>query len=122
MSHVNLFGQRSFDLMIQKGWRLKKMVWIPADNAVFDINFPPYVELNPAGAVDVLMPASTAAIEGMMFLLSNISANTVTLKTSADAAFTTAISIATLENTIVFCTGSATAALGWRALATALSS
>lgn len=117
-----LEDNRSRDVRIQKGWRLEKMVWIPADNAVFDINFPPYIELNPAGAVDVLMPAGALVNAGLMWLMSNISANTVTLKTTADNAFTTAISIATLENTIVFCTGSTTEAIAWRALATALSS
>lgn len=122
MSHQNHHGEVGFDHLIMKGWRLKKMVWIPADNAVFDINFPPYIELNPAGAVDILLPAASAANEGTMFLLSNISASTVTLKSAGDAAFTTAIVLATLENTIIFSTGSGTAAIGWRALGTALSS
>lgn len=122
MSRQNLSDNKLYDPRIQRGWRLEKQVWIPADNAVFDINFNSYIELDPAGAVDILMPESTAARAGICFLLSNISANTVTLKTNGDAAFTTAISIATLENTLVFCTGSATQAIGWRALATALSS
>lgn len=117
-----LEDNRSRDVRISRGWRLEKAVWIPADNAVFDINFPPYIELNPAGAVDILMPAGAVANAGLMFFLSNISANTVTLKTTADNAFTTAIVLLTLENTIVFCTGSTTEALAWRALATALSS
>lgn len=112
---------KQYDPRIARGWRLESMLWVPADNAVFDINFPPYVELNPAGAVDILLPTSNAARRGLMFLLSNISASTVTLKTDGDAAFTTAIVLATLENTIIFCTGSATQAIGWRALATALS-
>lgn len=122
MSRVNLQDNKFDNPRFRTAWRLEKMVWVPADNAVFDINFPPYVELNPAGAVDVLMPAGAVANVGLMWLLSNISASTVTLKTTADNAFTTAISIATLENTLVFCTGSTTEAIAWRALATALSS
>lgn len=110
------------DPRFKRGFRLEKVSLVPADNHVFDINYPPYVELNPAGAVDVLMPTSTAARAGLCFLISNISASTITLKTDGDAAFTTAISLATLENTLVFCTGSTTQAIGWRALATALSS
>ena len=122
MSRLNLEDIKLYAPTVETKWRLRKMVWVPADNAVLDIDFAPYIELDPAGAVDILMPTSSADIAGMMFLMSNISANTVTLKTDGDAAFTTAISIATLENTIVFCTGSATQAIGWRALATALSS
>lgn len=114
LDDAQIFGESIF-----KGWRLKKMVWVPADNAVFDKGFAPYIELNPAGAVDILLPAVTEADAGLMFLLSNISGNTITLKTAGDAAFTTAIVIATMENTILFCTGSTTAALGWRAIATA---
>lgn len=106
---------------IRTGMRLEKMSWIPADNAVWDLDFPPYVELNPAGAVDILLPNVTAGDAGLMYLVSNISASTVTFKTAADAVFTTAIVLATLENTILFSTGSATAALGWRAVGTALS-
>ena len=119
---TNQSDSKVYDPRFQRGFRLEKMVWIPADNAVFDINFAPYVELNPAGAVDVLMPESTLARAGIMFFLSNISANTVTLKTNGDAAFTTAIALATLENAWVICTGSTTQAIGWRGSATALSS
>lgn len=120
MSHMNHFGQRVTDPLFDRKFRFQKMTWVPADNAVFDINFPPYVEMNPAGAVDVLMPAVVASqMDGIAYLMSNISAFAITLKTSADAAFTTAIVLAAGESSIVFCTGSPTAALGWRAIATA---
>lgn len=122
MSRLNLDDNKVQGMRFGKKWRLEKMVWVPADNAVWDINFPPYVELNPAGAVDILLPAGLAVNAGIMFLVSNISANTVTFKDSADSAFTTAIALATLENTILFCTGSTTAGISWRALGTALSS
>lgn len=118
----NLDGQYQYFPFIMKGWRLNSALIVPADNYVLDIDAPPYLQLNPAGAVDILMPTSSAARQGVMFLMSNISASTITLKTDGDAAFTTAIVLATLENTLVFCTGSATQAIGWRALATALSS
>lgn len=121
MSHVNLFGQKLFNSIFSGGNRLQAVELVPADNFALPVDSPPLVILNPAGAVDVLMPASTEAIKGLFFLISNVSANAITLKTSADAAFTTAIVLAAGESTIVFCTGSATAALGWRALATASS-
>jgi hypothetical protein len=121
MTHRNLHGQRAWDVFIGPQWKLQSVEWVPADNAVLDPNSPPMVIVNPAGAIDILMPASTEARKGLMFLIVNASANAVTLKTSADAAFTTAIVLAANESTLVFCTGSATAALGWRALGTASS-
>lgn len=121
-NHQRLEFNTIADCVVERGFQLQKMSWVPADNAVFDLNFPPYVELNPAGAVDVLLPAGAAAQAGKCWLLSNISASTVTFKTVADNAFTTAIALATLENTLLFCTGSTTEAIAWRALATALSS
>jgi len=117
----NLFRSELMDTLFRKGNFLAKMSVVPADNFALPADAPPYVELNPAGAVDVLMPTSNAARTGLFFLISNISAHTITLKSSDDNVFTTAISLATMENTIVFCTGSSTAALGWRALATAAS-
>lgn len=121
MSRNRLDDPRMWNPRIVRGLRLEKVSIVPADNYVFDINFPPYVELNPAGAIDVLMPAGDPANTGICFLFSNISANTITLKSSGDVAFTTAIALLTIENTLVFCTGSATAALSWRALGTASS-
>lgn len=113
---------RSWNPRIVRGFRFEKITLVPADNHVWDINYPPYVELNPAGAVDILLPAGAAANAGIMFLVSNISANTITFKTTGDAAFTTAIILLTLENGLIFCTGSTTEAIAWRGLATALSS
>lgn len=121
MSHVNMFGQKLFNSIFAGGNKFQVMELVPADNFALPVDSPPLVILNPAGAVDVLMPAATELIKGLFFIISNISANTITLKTSADAAFTTAISIAAGETTLVFCTGSATAALGWRGMATAAS-
>lgn len=122
MSRNRFDDPRMWNPRIVRGFRLEKLVLVPADNHVWDINYPPYVELDPAGAVDILLPAGAAANAGICFLVSNISASTVTMKSSGDAAFTTAIALATLENTIIFCTGSTTAAISWRAIGTALSS
>lgn len=106
---------------IQSGFRLGVAEFVPADNFAIDEDMPTWLILDPAGAVDVLLPESTAARKGLGFFITNISASTITLKSSGDAAFTTAISLATMESTWVFCTGHATAALGWRAGATAAS-
>lgn len=121
MSKVNLEFGRAFKLFIESGWKLKAKVWTPADNDPISADDPPLLIVSPAGAIDLLMPASNAANQGLMFLICNNSANAVTLKTSADAAFTTAIVLAANETTLVVCTGDATAALGWRAIGTASS-
>lgn len=108
-----------YGLTIETLFRLRKMEWIPIDGDTLDIDSPPYVEINPAGAINLRMPAVDDTMKGLAFLISNISANVVTLQTSGGAGFTTAIVLAAGESTIAFCTGSATAALGWRAIATA---
>lgn len=120
MSHVNLFGQKIFNSIFSGGNKLQVLEMVPADNFALPVDSPPLILLNPAGAVDVLMPAATNNA-GLFFIIGNVSANAITLKTSGDAAFTTAIVIAGGESTLVYCTGSATAALGWRAMATAAS-
>lgn len=117
---MNLFGQKMFDSIFAGGNRFQHMEYIPADNWALPIDSPPLVILNPAGAVDVLLPPA-ANNQGRFFIISNVSASAITLKTSGDAAFTTAIVLAAGESTLIFCTGSATAALGWRGLATAAS-
>ncbi len=121
MSRVNLEGMRLADFVVERGFRLRSQEWVPADNAVIDANMPTLLIMNPAGAIDILMPPSNDANKGLCFFMSNPSANAITLKTSADAAFTTAIVLAAGESAWVFCTGSATAALGWRAIGTAAS-
>ena len=118
---TNMEGMRMADFLVERGWRLASQEWVPADNAVIDANMPPLLIMAPAGAIDILMPVSNAANKGLTFLMMNNSANAITLKTSADAAFTTAIVLAANETTLVTCTGSATAALGWRAIGTASS-
>lgn len=118
---TNSEGNRQADFLIERGLKLASQEWVPADNAIIDANMPPLLIMAPAGAIDILMPASTAALKGLTFVMMNNSANAITLKTSGDAAFTTAIALAANETTMVICTGSATAALGWRAVGTASS-
>lgn len=120
MSRLNMEGDRLADFFIERGLRLQKKEWVPADNEVLTANDPPLLIMNPAGAIDVLMPAATGNA-GLVFFMSNVSANAITLKTSADAAFATAIVLAAGESAIVWCTGSSTANLGWRSIGTAAS-
>lgn len=117
----NIEGCRIGDFYIEKGLRLASMELTVADNTAIDEDSPPWIIMDAAGAVDLLLPESTPARKGLTFFLTNISASTITVKSSGDAAFTTAISLATMESTIVICTGHATAALGWRGFATAAS-
>lgn len=113
----NLEDNKLHNPIIERGLRLRKMSVLAADNFPLNADMPPYIELDAAGAIDVLMPAA-AGNEGLMFYIQNISTSTMTFKTSGDAAFTTAIVLLTLEGAWFICTGSATAALGWRASAT----
>lgn len=121
MSRVNESDARTYRARTEAGWRLGQLEYVPADNWPLPADAPTHIILNPAGAVDVLMPPSNAANKGLVFLITNISANTITLKTDGDAAFTTAIVLAAMESCWVVCTGHATAALGWRGTATAAS-
>jgi hypothetical protein len=105
------------NILIERGFNLKAVTWVPTSGQAIDANFAPVIFLNAAGAVNILMPTSTPARAGLTFFLQNISGTTVTLQTDGGAAFTTAIAIATLKGAVVTCTGSTTQALGWRAIA-----
>jgi len=122
MSRVNENDARSYDPLIVSGFKLGQMDFIPADNAVITAGHPPVLRMTPAGAVDILMPASNEQTKGMVFWLHNIGAGgIITLKTSADAAFSPAITIAVSGGWVmVQCTGSATANLGWKVVASNL--
>lgn len=106
---------------LESGLKLKSAVIAAVDQQQLDLNMPPLLFLNPAGAVSVRMPASTVANAGSMFYLVNVSAAAVTVVNSAGTGFTTAIVLAAGESTIVVSTGSPNALLGWRALGTATS-
>lgn len=115
MSRINLEGLRARDIRHGPGFQYQSMTITNADNYQLDINAPTLIFLNPAGAVDLLMPDSTALRKGIIFIFVNLSGNVVTLKTSADAAFTTAITVAATSATRVVCTGDTSLVLGWRA-------
>jgi len=122
MSHVNLQGQEARGLNLMSGIKFGTITWVPADNAALDEDSPFWNIMTPAGAVDVLMPASTEARKGLAFLITNNNGvGAVTLKTSADAVFDPSIVIGDGETTLVACTGSAVAADGWKAISTATS-
>lgn len=114
MTRVLLENNPMFDPVIEKGWRLRAADLVPADNFPLPADGPPLWFLAPAGAIDILMPTSSAARKGLTFLLVNTSANAITLKTDGDAAFTVAIVIAANQSCLVVCTGSTTQASGWR--------
>lgn len=114
MARSNLDDVRIRNSRQGKGLYLESATFAPADNFVLTIDHPPLLFLNPAGAIDVLMPTSSLARQGLTFYIFNISAFTVTFKTDGDAAFTTAAALTTLQNCIMVCTGSTTQAIGWR--------
>src|SRR5262245_34936172 len=113
MSRINLEGLRTRDIRHGPGFQFQSERSTQADNFVLDINSPPVIFLSPGGAIDVLMPTSSAARTGIIFIFVNLSGSVVTLKTDGDAAFTTAVTVAANAATRVICTGSTTQALGW---------
>lgn len=104
---------------VRRGLFLGSMSWVPADNEALDPDAPPLLLMTPGGAIDLLMPTSSEALKGLTFLMVNLSANAITLKTDGDAAFTAAIVVAATQATWVVCTGSTTQVVGWRALSAA---
>lgn len=119
-SHVE--GNRVTDSLHLFGLRLGQMDFVPADNTPITKSHPPVLRATPAGAIDLLMPASGPDTQGLVFWIHNIGAGgIITLKTSADAAFNPAITIAVSGGWVmVQCTGSATAASGWKLVASNL--
>jgi hypothetical protein len=115
MARTNVEGARLRDIQHGAGMKLANAELVPADNYPVTIDHPPLLFLNPAGAVDVLMPTSNNARKGLIFILVNLSGNVITLKTDGDAAFTTAITVAATSTTRVVCTGNTSQVLGWRA-------
>lgn len=113
MARINLEGLRVRDIRYGPGFQFQSEQSTQADNFVLDINSPPVIFLSPGGAIDILMPDSTAARRGIIFIFVNLSGSVVTLKTSADAAFATAVTVAANAATRVICTGNTTLNLGW---------
>ena len=119
MSRVNIEGNRQQNNKFGPGFQFRSMSLVPADNFQLTVDHPPLIFATPAGAIDMLMPTSTEARKGLAYLICNLSANAITLKTDGDAAFTAAIVIATGQMAWVVCTGSTTQAVGWRAASAA---
>jgi len=122
MSRVNENDSRSVGAYHAGGFKLGVCELVPANDYVLSAKMPPVVIMTPAGAVDVLMPASSAETKGLTFWIYNVGAGgIITLKTSTDAAFATAITVAVSGGWVmVVCTGSPTANLGWRVVASNL--
>jgi hypothetical protein len=118
MSRINLDDNRTYGLTLGPKTKFANETSVQADNFVVSAGSPPVIFTSPAGAIDALMPPSDpatvgAAAKGQIFIFVNLSGSVVTLKTSADAAFATAITVAANGATRVICTGSTTANLGW---------
>lgn len=104
-----------FNPFIRQGFRLNVGTIIPANGFVVDPNMPTFLDMTPAGAINVLMPPSTAARKGLVFIFTNFGAGgVITLQTDGGAAFATAVTVAINGGvTRVRCTGNPTANLGW---------
>lgn len=122
MSRVNLDDNRIQDALHPSGFKMGQMDLVPTDNYVLTKSHPPVLRMTPAGAIDVLLPASTDETRGMVFWIHNIGAGgVITLKTSGDVALSPAITIAVSGGWVmVQCTGSATANAGWKVVASNL--
>jgi hypothetical protein len=87
-----------------------------ADNFALSADMPPTVALFASAARDVLMPADSADIKGLRMTIHNLSvtaAAVLTLKTSADAALTPAVTVAINASVTMEHLGG-TGTTGWR--------
>lgn len=84
-----------------------------ADNYPLAMTMPPLIVLGASAARDVLMPANDAAYDGLLLTIMSNSINTtgvLTLKTSADAALSPAVTLVQFAaKTMVYLHG-----IGWR--------
>jgi len=119
MARVNLDNVKTTDMRHAKGQFFESCQITPASGDALPDNAPPLIFWNPGGAVNIKMPTSNAARQGLTFIMVNLTANTVTLQTDGGAGFTNAIAIASTQMAIVTCTGSSTQASGWRAMTAA---
>jgi hypothetical protein len=94
MSKVNSEFARQYKSIVEAGWKLKPKVWTPVTGEAVSADDPPLLIASPAGAINLLLPISNAANQGLMFLIVNNSANAITLQSSGGAGFTTAIVLA----------------------------
>lgn len=84
-----------------------------SDNFAMDADMPPVLVCGASAARDILMPANSADINGLCFTIISTSSTTtgvLTLKTSADAALSPAVTIAqNLSVEMIYIHG-----VGWR--------
>ena len=121
MSRMNHEDNKFYNPTICSGLRLQQYKATVADQAVIDPDSPPHLVLDAAGNVEVLLPESTAARAGLTFLVTNLSASTITLADHLGTVFTTSIVLATMESCWIVCTGNTTQNVGWFATGTASS-
>lgn len=116
MSRINLDDNRAYGLTLGPKLKFANEQAVQTTGQAIDVGSPPMIFLNPAGAINLLMPPSSgagAAAKGQVFMFVNLSGNVVTLQTSGAAGFATAVTVAANAATRVVCTGSTTANLGW---------
>ena len=80
---------------------------------------PPLLILGATGAINLRMPPSSTVNKGMTFYIHNNGGGAITVLTDGGVAFAQAIAIAANQTAMIFCTGDATANLGWKALVAA---
>lgn len=119
MGRMNIEGARMRDIRVGRGFVMESATYIPADNWPLPLNAPPLLFLNPAGAIDVLLPTSAPAIQGLRFTVVNRGGGSITFKTDGDAAFTAPLVCTATQTMELICTGSATQAVGWMGYAAA---
>lgn len=113
MSRINLEGLRTRDIRHGPGFVFLNGILTPATGYQITIDHPPVLFMNPAGAVNVLMPTSDQVRRGTIFIIVNLSGNVITFQTSAGAAFTTALTAAANASARLICTGNTSQPLGW---------
>lgn len=103
-------------------WRRKKfdeclvVTSAIADNFALDAEMPPVIALFAGAARDVLMPADSSDIKGLRMTIINLGVTagaTITLKTSADAALTPAVTVGINASVNMVHLGG-TGTTGWR--------
>ena len=112
VADVRMFnvGHRRRDMPSVLRW-----MTVPNDSVV-NADFPPVLFVEPGAAtIDLLMPADSIDIQGLRFTIVNTSltTQTIVLKTSADAALFTGVTITAGQGVTVIHGGS-TGAHGWR--------
>ena len=113
---ANQEGNRIRDVRFGPGMVSDTLDAVVVTNYQIDPNGPSLLFLAPAGAINVRLPAASgagSAYKGQTFEIVNNGAGAITLQTSGGAGFATAITVAVGKATKVYCTGNATANLGW---------